>query len=233
MESSFFVKFCARLSSSWIRFCCLCKTRRCFLVLYAWLRTVLMDPHCSWQPGIIIIIIIIIIVIVTMNINIEGALISLLKSKSGFSIRKRIFRFFTKIQKRITDPNDPQRRWILWIISKTGYFGYMIRSVSLLRIRKEWTLPAVTRNNFNTYWTAFWQDGLPIRSFLNRSRELNDGFYPFYRGGKIAIQKGPALFQLQGKSATQLRRHVLQDVIFPIHILFQDSSSFGPSKAVS
>ena len=46
-------------------------------------------------------------------------------------------RFFTKIQKRITDPNDPQRRGILWIISKTGYFGYMIRSVSLLRIRKE------------------------------------------------------------------------------------------------
>ena len=138
MDSSFFVKFCARLSSSWIKFCCLCKTRRCFLVLYAWLRTVLMDPHCSWHPrhhhhnhhhhrrrhsG--------------MNINIEDALISLIKFKSGFSIRKRIFRFFTKIQKRITDPNDPQRRWILWIISKTGYFGYMIRGVSLLRIRKE------------------------------------------------------------------------------------------------
>ena len=192
-------------------------------------------------PGIIIIIIIIIIVvviinmiiaIVTMNINIEGALISLLKSKSGFSIRKRIFRFFTKIQKRITDPNDPQRRWILWIISKTGYFGYMIRSVSLLRIRKEWTLPAVTRNNFHTY-KSFLQDGLPIRSFLNGSHELNDGFYPFYRGGKIAIQTGPALFQLQGKSATQLRRHVLQDAIFPIHISFQDLSSFDQSKAVS
>ena len=77
--------------------------------------------------------------------------VSLLKSKSGFLIRKRIFRFFTKIQKWIIDPNDPQRRWILWIISKTGYFGYMIRNVSLLRIRKEWMQPAVTRNNFNTY----------------------------------------------------------------------------------
>lgn len=27
----------------------------------------------------------------------------------------------------------------------TGYFGYMIQSVSLPRIRKEWTLPAVTQ----------------------------------------------------------------------------------------
>ena len=25
-------------------------------------------------------------------------------------VRKRIFRFFAKIQKRIIDPNDPQRR---------------------------------------------------------------------------------------------------------------------------
>ena len=51
-----------------------------------------------------------------------------------FLIRKRIFRYFTKIQKRIIDPNDPQRRWILWIISKPGYFGYLMRRVSLLRI---------------------------------------------------------------------------------------------------
>ena len=74
----------------------------------------------------------------------EQRCVSLLKSKSGFLIRKRIFRFFTKIQKRIIDPNDPQRRWILWIISKTGYFGYMIMipSVSLLRIRKERIQPA-------------------------------------------------------------------------------------------
>ena len=86
-------------------------------------------------------------------------------------------RFFTKIQKRITDPNDPQRRWILWIISKTGYFGYMIRSVSLLRIRKEWTLPAVTWNNFNTYirfvtrpesWIKLW-----ILSVLSRWQNRN------------------------------------------------------------
>ena len=36
--------------------------------------------------------------------------VSLLKSKSGSLIRKRIFRSFTKIQKRIIDLNDPQQR---------------------------------------------------------------------------------------------------------------------------
>ena len=82
----------------------------------------------------------------------EQRCVSLLKSKSGFLIRKRIFRFFTKIQKRIIDPNDPQRRWILWIISRTGYFGYTIRSVSLLRIRKERIQPAGGNSKqFNTY----------------------------------------------------------------------------------
>ena len=44
--------------------------------------------------------------------NSKGAFY-LLKSKSGFLIRKQIFRFFTKFQKRIIDQNDPQRRWIL------------------------------------------------------------------------------------------------------------------------
>ena len=44
--------------------------------------------------------------------------------------KKTWVRFFTKIQKRIIDPNDPRRRCILWIISKYGYFGYMIRRVS-------------------------------------------------------------------------------------------------------
>ena len=49
------------------------------------------------------------------------------------------------------------------------------------------------------------------------------------------LQTGSALLRLvyKDKSATQLRRRVLQDFTFPIHILFQDSSSFGPSKAVS
>ena len=47
--------------------------------------------------------------------NTQGC-VSRPNSKSGFLIRKQIFRFFAKIQKRIIDPNDPQWRWILWII---------------------------------------------------------------------------------------------------------------------
>ena len=93
----------------------------------------------------------------------------------------RTFPFLFK--KRIIDPNDPQLRWILWIISKTWYFAYMIRGVSLLRIRKEWIQPAVTWNNFSS-----------LRPFLNSRHGVNDRFYPFYRDGKIAIQTGPALF---------------------------------------
>ena len=93
----------------------------------------------------------------------------------------RTFPFLFK--KGIIDPNDPQLRWILWIISKTWYFGYMIRGVSLLRIRKGWIQPAVTWNNFSS-----------LRPFLNSRHGVNDRFYPFYRDGKIAIQTGPALF---------------------------------------
>ena len=34
--------------------------------------------------------------------------VSLLKSQSRFLIQKRIFRSFTKIQRQIIDPKDPQ-----------------------------------------------------------------------------------------------------------------------------
>ena len=89
----------------------------------------------------------------------------------------RAFRFLFK--KRIIDPNDPQLRGTLWNISKTSYFGYMIRRVSLLRIRKEWIQPAHCSS---------------LRPFLNSRHGVNDRFYPFYRDGKIAIQTGPAMF---------------------------------------
>ena len=131
-----------------------------------------------------------------------------------FLIRKRIFRFFTKIQKRTIDPIDPQRRWILWIISKTRYFGYMIRRVSLLRIRKECGNSKPFK--YIHVHQLFDRTHLSLRSFLNRSHGLNDGSYPFYRVSKMAIQTGPALFKLQGKNATILRRRVLQDFIFPL-----------------
>lgn len=46
--------------------------------------------------------------------------------------------FFTEIQKnRIIDPNDLRRRWIIWILPNTGFFGNMIRSISVPRILKE------------------------------------------------------------------------------------------------
>ena len=99
---------------------------------------------------IVVVIIIIIIAIVTMNINIKGALFLYLNPNPDYSIRNGYFVSLVK---------SKSRSWIQMIhkgggffrsLSKTGYFGHIL-SVSLLRIRKEWTLPAVTRNNFNTY----------------------------------------------------------------------------------
>ena len=112
----------------------------------------------------------------------------LLKSKTRFLIRKRIFRFFTKTPKRIIDPNDiidPQRRWIPWIISKLGYFEYMIRSVSLLRIRQEWI-------------QQLFDNTTHLHGHLSTRAMVNDLFYPFYPDSKIAIQTGSIVHE--GKS---------------------------------
>ena len=71
----------------------------------------------------------------------------------------------------------------LWITSKTGSFGYMTRSVSLLRIRKEWILPALTLN-----LTIVIHD---IDQLFDKTAYLYghfcSPFYPFYRGGKIDL----------------------------------------------
>ena len=45
---------------------------------------------------------------------------------SETALKANARRVFTKIQKWIIVPNDPQQRWILWILSKTRYFGNMI-----------------------------------------------------------------------------------------------------------
>ena len=91
---------------------------------------------------IVVVIIIIIIVIVTMNINIKGALISLLKPKSEFLIWKRIFRFFTKIQKRIMDPKwsstgvdslDHIQNRILWMRGPKCFFCTDPKRVNIAR----------------------------------------------------------------------------------------------------
>ena len=55
---------------------------------------------------------------------------------SETALKANARRVFTKIQKWIIVPNDPQQRWILWILSKTRYFGNMIQSISLLQIQK-------------------------------------------------------------------------------------------------
>ena len=49
LTTVFFVKFCARLSSFWIQFCCLCKTRSRFISNAA-LTAVLMDHNSPWHP---------------------------------------------------------------------------------------------------------------------------------------------------------------------------------------
>lgn len=58
--------------------------------------------------------------------------IQIFKSENGYFVS------LTRLQKRIIDPNDPQQRWILSILSKHVYFGCVIRSVSLPRIQKGW-----------------------------------------------------------------------------------------------
>ena len=89
-------------------------------------------------------------------------------------------RFFTKILKRIIDPKNPQRMWFFRSYPKGGCFGYMIRSVFILRIRKEW----VTRNIFNTYIGC--STTLLVFKAIFEAEAWINRFYSFYRDGKIA-----------------------------------------------
>ena len=115
--------------------------------------------------------------------------VSLLKSKSGILLRKQIFRFFTKIPKRIIDTNNPQRRWILffWILSKTGYFGYMIPRVALLRIRKDWILQAVIQNSLNTRYISCLTALLILTAILKTKARIKRLFLSIYRFGNEAL----------------------------------------------
>ena len=118
------------------------------------------------------------------------------------------------------DSLDHIQKRILWIHDL---------NVSLLWIQKEWILPGVTRNNFNTYTAPVWQHCSSLWSYLNSRHGLNDRYYQFSRNSKIAIQTEPALFKFTrknlDKTATQLCRDILQHFTFPVDILFQDSSS--------
>ena len=83
-------------------------------------------------------------------------------------------------------------------LSKTSYFGYMIQSISLLRIQKERTMPVVARNN-NSFTTYI--------SCLTTLLILTGHFHPkawikwsICQGGKIAIQQGLYCSSSQGQN---------------------------------
>ena len=96
----------------------------------------------------------------------------------------------------------------------------MIRGVSLLRIRKERILPAISQIKFNTYNSC-------LTTLLILTAFLTIDFIClfFYRSWKIAIQTGAALFLF---TRTKLSHNFASRLYFPV----QDSSSFGPSKAI-
>ena len=56
------------------------------------------------------------------------------------------------------------------------------------------------------------------------------GFIRFIEEVKSQYKQDLHCSNYKEKTATQLRRRVLQEFILPIQILFQDLSSFGPSK---
>lgn len=75
---------------------------------------------------------------------------------------------------------------ILWIHDQKSFFTMDPKRVNIAR------LAAVTRNNSSTYISCL-TTLLILTAILNLTRGLNDRFCQFYRGGKFAIQTGPAL----------------------------------------
>ena len=138
--------------------------------------------------------------------------VSLLKSQSRFLIQKRIFRSFTKIQRQIIDPKDPQWRWILKRVNSASGNS-----------KQFWYIHQLFDHTAHLYSSMN-----PIHGLMYNQ------FFSFYRGSKIVIQNWRTfIFLFTRTNATQLHQRILQDVTFPVHILLQDSSSFGQSKAVS
>ena len=135
-----------------------------------------------------------------------------------------------------------QSRFLIW---KRIYFVPLLKSKNRLLIQKihngggfwkEWILPVVTQNNFNTYTSVLLFDHTAhlYGHLWTRFMDCTINFFPFYHGGKIIIQNWRTyIFLFSRTNATQLHQCILQDITFPVHILLQDSSSFGQSKAVS
>ena len=109
--------------------------------------------------------------------------ISLIKSKSGFLIRKGIFRFFTNIQNGLLMHNkgeffksypkpDTLDTW-----SEAFLYYTRIR-------KKEYCHRLLETILIHT--SAVWLHCSSLRPFFNPRHGLNDQFYPLYRSGKIA-----------------------------------------------
>ena len=136
----------------------------------------------------------------------------------------------------IIDLDDPQRRWILWIIPKTGYFWNMIRGVSLLQIRKVVNTASGSTKQFWYIHQLFDYAAHICRHFFNPRRGQDNRFSPFYWSWKIAIhalRTSIALVHNDNKLLRNFARVSSKALRFQhiIILLLQDSSSFGPSKA--
>ena len=108
------------------------------------------------------------------------------KSKSGFLNRKRFI-----------DPNDPQRRWVLWIHDPR---------------RKQWILPAEARNYFDTYISCL--TTLLIFSIIfNPRREIDDQFCGSWKNRNTCTENLHCSSSQWQFNATQLRPRVLQGFI--------------------
>lgn len=120
----------------------------------------------------------------------------------------------------IIDPNDPQWRWIFWFIPKSGYFGYMIRSVFFTTDSKRVNIASGTHSKQFSYINQL----LIFKAILNSKHRLNDRFYPLY----LHCSRS------RGQNCYTLNRRVLQDFTFPVHIYFKTRLWLARfSKAVS
>ena len=174
--------------------------------------------------------------------------VSLLKSKSGFLIENGYFVSLLKSK------NGLLRQMIH---NGDEFFGSYLKPDTLIHAPKRFFTTDPKRVNIASGNTsAFLTRLLILTAIFEPESWVKRLICPFYRGGKIAIQTGPASFRPQLFKSwiapsiwieiypldsaihllnnwglvtrKKLHRRVLQDFTFPIHILFQD-----PSKAVS
>ena len=152
---------------------------------------------------------------------------------------KTVLRFFTKIPEWIIDPNNPKWRWILFFESypklDTLNDTFHPKRSFKLRIREECILPAVMQNNLNTRFISSLTTLLILTAIFKTKARIKRLILSIYRVVKSQYKRDLHCSgsDHKDKTATQLRCGVLQDFTFPLHISWQDSSSFRPFKAIS